>query len=243
MATTQRTSQSPAPTRAYVDVANLLLERLRSQHYAPGTRLPAERQLAEELGVSRPTIREALAALELMGVVDTHAGAGTFVLELPGTNDVAASASASADASPSEVLQARLLIEPGTARLAALGWERQALAAIARPLRSLERAAEAGSSDHPTRQDRQFHTAIAYATGNQVLITLLAPLWEMMSQSLWRKLKERDWTSDNTRSVAMEHREIYEAIRSRDAELSYFTMEKHIRGVTNSLYREAPDER
>ncbi|MBS1884710.1 MAG: winged helix-turn-helix transcriptional regulator, partial [Actinobacteria bacterium] len=69
------------PKRAYIDVAALLRERVEDGQYPPGSRLPAERQLAEELGVSRPTVREALAAMELMGVVDTHAGAGTFVRE------------------------------------------------------------------------------------------------------------------------------------------------------------------
>lgn len=226
-------------TRAYADVAQLLLERMRLAHYAPGSRLPAERQLAEELGVSRPTVREALAALELMGVVDTHVGAGTFVRELAGDEEIAGHTPAPGDSSPSEVLQARLLIEPGTARLAAQQWDRQTLAAIARPLRNLERAAENRSSEHPTKEDRQFHAAIARATGNEVLITLLSPLWAMMSESLWRNLKERGWTASHTSNVATEHREIYEAIRSRDGDLTSFTMEKHIRGVIASLYQDA----
>jgi DNA-binding FadR family transcriptional regulator len=226
------------PTRAYVDIADLLLQRLRNGDYAPGSRLPSERQLAEELGISRPTVREALAALELKGVVDTHLGAGTYVRELDAT-DGDAMRTGPADASPYELLQTRLLIEPGATRLAAANWERQTLAAIARPLRNVERAAEAESSAHPTTEDRQFHTAIARATGNQVLIGLLAPLWAMMSQSLWRALKERGWTSEHTHSVAVEHREIYEAIRSRDGDLAAFMMEKHIRGVISSLFLES----
>lgn len=229
----------PMRTRAYADVAQLLLERLRSSKYAPGTRLPAERHLAEELGVSRPTIREALAALELMGVVDTHVGAGTFVRELPARSGATDPPPAAAGASPSEILQARVLIEPGVARLAAVNWDRQTLAAIARPLRNLERAAESGSSRHPTKEDRQFHAAIAASTGSEVLIMLLAPLWAMMSESLWRNLKERGWTSAHTRAAAAEHREIYDAIRKRDVELSGFLMEKHIRGVIASLFQDS----
>jgi DNA-binding FadR family transcriptional regulator len=221
--------------RAYVDVAQLLLERLRSGEFVPGDKLPAERQLAEELGVSRPTVREALAALELMDVVDTHVGSGTFVREVP-ASDGFEEQTAAADASPSEILRVRLLIEPGVARLAAVTWERQSLAAIARPLRKVERAAEAGSVAHPTTEDRQFHTAIAWATGNQVLIGLLEPLWAMMSQSLWRSLKQRDWTAAHSQRVAVEHRDIYDAIQSRDQELSSFAMEQHIRGVIKELF-------
>src|SRR5215213_7625704 len=60
----------PTLRRAYADAANRILERMREERVAPGTRLPAERQLADELGVSRATVREALAALELMGVLE-----------------------------------------------------------------------------------------------------------------------------------------------------------------------------
>lgn len=225
-------------TRAYVEVAQLLVERLRSGEYPPGARLPAERQLAAEFGVSRPTIREALTALELMGAVDTHVGAGTFVLETAPVS--AQSDPETADASPSEVLQVRLLLEPATARLAAVNWQRETLAVIARPLRKLERAVEAGSAAHPTDEDRLFHAAICGATGNAVLIDLLRPLWAMMAQSLWRSLKERGWTAAHTASVEEEHREIYEAIRSRDGDLAAFTMEKHVRGVITALYNDTP---
>jgi GntR family transcriptional repressor for pyruvate dehydrogenase complex len=224
------------PKRAYIDVAELLRERVESGQYAPGSRLPAERQLAEELGVSRPTVREALAAMELMGVVDTHVGAGSFVRERGTDPDGAAATIHSPDASPSELLQVRLLIEPGTTRIATTNWDRQSLAAIARPLHKLERAAEQGSAAHPTTEDRQFHAAIAKASGNDVLIAILSPLWEMMSQTLWRSLKEKGWDATNTAAVATEHREIYEAIRSRDPDLAGFTMEKHIRGVVEALF-------
>ncbi|MBS1860283.1 MAG: FadR family transcriptional regulator [Actinobacteria bacterium] len=224
------------PKRAYIDVAALLRERVEDGQYPPGSRLPAERQLAEELGVSRPTVREALAAMELMGVVDTHAGAGTFVREKGVEADGAGAAIRAPDASPSEILQVRLLIEPGTTRLATVNWDRQSLAAIARPLHALERAAEARSAAHPTKEDRQFHAAIAQASGNDVLTSILSPLWETMSQSLWRSLKEKGWSAANTEAVAREHREIYEAIRGRDPDLAGFTMEKHIRGVIESLF-------
>jgi DNA-binding FadR family transcriptional regulator len=230
------------PRRAYVDVLELLLERLRGSWYPPGSRLPAERALADELGVSRPTVREALAALELMGAVDTHVGAGTYVRE-PAGDAAIAGADTEFGASPSEVLQVRLMLEPSTARLAAANWDRQSLAAIARPLRNLQRLAEAHSSAHPTKEDRQFHTAIARATDNTMLIGLLGPLWEAMSESLWRALKSRGWTAVHTAGVAREHAEIYEAIRSRDGDLASFQMEKHIRGVIASLYESGDGDR
>jgi DNA-binding FadR family transcriptional regulator len=221
----------PTLRRAYADAANRILERMREERVAPGTRLPAERQLADELGVSRATVREALAALELMGVLETHAGAGSFVrggLEL----DQEARAS---DTSPLETIAARLVIEPQLARLAARTWDRRSLAAIARPLRALEREAAIGSDRHPTELDRQFHAAIAAASGNSVLVRVAAPLSELMGETLWRRLKERSWSAGQTALVASEHRRIYDAIQARDDDLAGFAMEAHLRGVLDAL--------
>lgn len=229
--------------RAYAEVAQLLLERFTVEQYPPGTRLPAERQLADELGVSRPTLREALAALELQGVVSTYLGAGTYVNELPHDLSKGNGFAPTADASPAEVLQARTLIEPGVVRLAAANWDRQTLAAIARPLTQVERAAERGSSTHPTVEDREFHAAIVNATGNAVLVGLLQPMWSMMSGALWKRLKERRWDAPQTALVAREHREIYDAIKRRDADLASFAMEKHIRGVATELFSDSDDGR
>jgi DNA-binding FadR family transcriptional regulator len=221
----------PAPRRAYADAANRILDRLRADRVAPGTRLPAERQLADELGVSRATVRESLAALELMGVLETHAGAGSFVR---GALDLDQEASAG-DTSPLETITARLVIEPQLARLAARTWDRRSLAAIARPLRALEREAAAGSDRHPTELDRQFHAAVAAASGNSVLLRVAAPLSEVMGETLWRRLKERSWSAEQTSVVAREHRRIYDAIRARDDDLAAFAMEAHLRHVLDEL--------
>ena len=223
-------------TRAYADIADVLRQRLDNGLYPSGSRLPAERQLAEELGVSRPTLREALAALELTGAVHTHVGAGTFVAERDAAGGTREEAVRLRDASPSEILAVRLLVEPSVARMAAGAWDRPAFAAIARPLQRLERAAEAGSAAHPTKEDREFHAAIARAADNAVLTSLLTPLWAMMTQTLWRRLKTRGWDSEHTVRVAVEHREIHDAIRSRDGDLAAFKMEKHIRGVVDELF-------
>ena len=221
----------PELRRAYADAANRILERLRAERVAPGARLPAERQLAEELGVSRATVREALAALELMGVVETHAGAGSFVRGGPGLADEARAV----DTSPLETITARLVVEPQLARLAARGWQRRSLAAIARPLRALEREAAAGSDRHPSELDRQFHAAIATASGNSVLNRMAEPLWELMQETLWRRLKERSWSARQTTLVARDHRRIYDAIRARDDDLAAFEMEAHLRRVLEEL--------
>jgi len=165
------------PQRAYHEVARTLIEQLRAENAHPGTRLPAERELAERLDVSRLTVREALVALELRGVVETHVGSGTFVADLnaPATDLGDGRTGVIVDASPSDILRARMAIAPGLARLAAITRDRGALAAIARPVHQVEKMALVGSTEHPGREDRRFHAAVAEATGNPVLARLAGP--------------------------------------------------------------------
>jgi DNA-binding FadR family transcriptional regulator len=212
-------------------VAGLLLARIREEGLTPGTRLPAERQLAEEFGVSRPTIREALAALGVTGVLETRVGAGTFV--------TAAGAEAEPEylgASPYDILDGRLLVEPGLARLAAVRRDRAGLLAVERALRDCEAEADAGLEEVPTESDRSFHLAITRAAENEVLMHVAMPLWDAMSQTLWRRFKEQTWNAEQTRQIAIEHRRVYEPIRDRDPDRAEFEMESHIRRVQRDLF-------
>ena len=129
--------------------------------FAPGERLPSERELARTLEVSRASVREALAALQLRGVVETRKGAGTFVSGRP-----PAAETQPHDASPSAVLEARAQLEPRVARLAAARAQRDAVA------EKLLAAMEAEPVDIATwnASDRLFHRQLAAMTGNPVLL-------------------------------------------------------------------------
>src|SRR4051794_18894664 len=102
------------PLQRYEQIAERLAADIRSGALVPGERLPSERELARTLEVSRASVREALASLQLQGVVETRKGAGTFVAARPPGNGELPH-----DASPSAVLEARLALEPAVARLAA----------------------------------------------------------------------------------------------------------------------------
>lgn len=224
------------PRRAYAEVANRILEQLRTDGLGPGTRLSPERQLADELNVSRTTVREALAVLEIMGAVETRVGAGTFVTASP---DLDWDAWAS-EADPVETLEARLLIEPRLAQLAARRWERKSLAAIKRSLDQLARQAAAPAPQRPTTLDRAFHAAIAAAAGNNVLAALVTPLRELMSGAIWQAARGRPWTVEHMTMLLHEHTRIYEAIRDRDEEQAAFQMEAHLRRIQSQIFGETP---
>jgi DNA-binding FadR family transcriptional regulator len=226
------------PRRAYAEAATYILDELRKSGSKPGTRLPPERQLAYDLNVSRATIREALAALEIVGAVETRVGAGTFVAA---TADLEQGAW-TADASPSETLEARLVIEPHLAHLAALRWDRRTLAAIGRPVKEARARVASGSSAHPDTLDREFHSAIAAAAANSVIARIATPLWDLMSQALWLKLKSRTWTPELMIRLAQEHERIYTAIHKRDPELASFEMQSHLRRVRSDLFAHTDTE-
>ena len=152
-------------------IADQIAGRIRAGDFPRGSRLPSERELAEQLQVSRASIREALIALEIEGYVEVRVGSGVFVTAREGAAPPAPAPAAGAeDIGPFDLLEARMLIEPECAALAAQQATPAQLAAI--------RAAHEGMSltDMPGQHDRAFHSAIAAACGNAALAASVAHL-------------------------------------------------------------------
>jgi DNA-binding FadR family transcriptional regulator len=211
------------PLQRYEQIAERLAADIRSGRFAPGERLPSERDLARTLEVSRASVREALAALQLQGVVETRKGAGTFVSTRPPAPDAPAH-----DASPSAVLEARAQLEPAVARLAAARGQRDEAA------ENLLAAMEAEPVDIATwnASDRLFHRQLAAMTGNPVLLAFADHVATLMDQPLWQRLRDDSIaTAGRTRIHVAEHRMIYEAIVAGDAEAAAFYSVQHINRV------------
>ena len=226
----------PTP-RAYEAVAHELIVLILAGHFAAGDRLPSERQLASRFGVSRPTIRVALSALESRGIVTTRPGSGTFVSEPPtavgGEPLVEIS---SDDDSPAEFMETRLTLEVAAVRLAArrAPSHPEGLKQVRLPVECLERVAN--PDEHSAEIDIDFHRAVARLTGNAYLIAVLEPLWSTMAQPLYQTLLRREWTVEKTKRAAVDHRSIFEALRVGDAELAAFAMERHLRFLLAVLF-------
>jgi len=241
MRTAERTSTGFAPLRArqlYERIAEEVAAEVRSGALRPGDRLPAERDLARRLEVGRSSVREALAALQLDGVVETRPGAGTFVaadaLARLAARDGAAErdgpGALPADASPSAVLEARLLLEPGIARLAAARRPRDA--ALGALLEAMERAAD---PDDPAARsgwsdaDRLFHRRLAELTQNPVLLGLADQVASLMDQPLWRRLRDEALARPGTATLFLaEHRLIAAAVADGDAEVAALQTTQHL---------------
>ena len=232
MPTLNQSTTTPIRQR-YEQIADHLVDDLRQGRLLPGERLPAERELAQRLGVGRASVREALGWLQLHALVETRRGAGSYVVAdvrerlaaLDSDRDDAA-----ADAGPAAVLQARLVTEPGIARLAA---ER----AVADP--EIERlldvmAASADPTDPVQRRrwsdaDRRFHCRIAVLTENPVLTALAEQLSRAMDEPLWQRLRDDSIAVPGRTTLQLaEHRLIHAAIAEGDPDAAELHARHHI---------------
>ena len=162
--------QTVEPQRLYRQIAGQLRTLIAAGEFSPGGRLPAERDLAKQLGVSRPSVREALIALEVEGGIDVRTGSGIYVWTADAVNGGAAAKAQDHDQGewgPLELMRARELVEGEVAALAARNARRTQIAAIASALTQMRE--EAGAGIVPREGDEAFHTAVAQACGNEVL--------------------------------------------------------------------------
>ena len=216
--------------RLYRVVADRIQKMISDEAIKPGERLPSERDLAIKLCVSRASLREALLALELGGVIEVRGGSGVYV-------SAAADAENSlqeAGPGPFEVLSARRLIEAEMAAIAARMATDGAVDAILRAVEEMERQLADKSSNE--QADRNFHLAIARATGNSALVGVMDYLWDQRGH-LWHKLKEHFQTEELRLATLADHRRIVEAIAARDPAEAKKAMRAHLERVTRTFSR------
>ena len=199
------------PRRLYRPIADQIRGLIRSGEFPAGSRLPPERDLAKQLGVSRPSVREALIALEVEGLVEVRIGSGIYVLAPGGAG---------------ELLRARYVIESECAALAAKSARKAQLSAIESALDEMERERRDGKQ--PLSGDRLFHMRIAEATGNGALVHVVKMLWDERVGPLYKQL-EHHYDSPELWTAAMsEHRSVLKAIAGRDPAGARAAMQRHL---------------
>lgn len=210
---------------------------ISSGRYQPGDRLPTEKALAEALGVSRMSIREALSGLAAAGLIEIRHGEGSFVKRVEIT-DYLSPITASALGFPHTalaLLEVRSILEAGAAELAALratAEDHAELAAAAADYRAQTERGETGIDG-----DLRFHRAIARAAGNPVLTELMNRIQDLMEQGMAYTLGQNLKTPERSQQVAAEHDAIAEAIRGGDPVAARAAMIRHLTGVRNKLLR------
>jgi GntR family transcriptional repressor for pyruvate dehydrogenase complex len=203
------------------------IERLILKKLKPGDKLPSERELAEMLGVSRSSIRDAIRGLELAGLVEPRQGAGTIVREISTGSVVNPFASALERKKElvSELLDFRKMLEPPLAARAATHASVEEISEMEEILRRQEEKQRAGEA--AVAEDAEFHYSVALASDNSVVIKVLDILMDLLRDTRERSLQVE---GRGQRSLAG-HRRILAAIKSHDAEAAKAAMRRHIEDV------------
>ncbi len=214
------------PLRLYRLIAEQLRGAVNSGDYPPGTRLPAERDLARQLGVSRPSLREALIALEVEGVIEVRTGSGIYVLG-PRRARRGERAAKKPEWSPLQLMSARELLEGEVAALAARQARKADIAAMEQALQAMR--AEVSNGQGPRRGDEAFHNAIAQACGNEVLRDTVRQYEQARYAPIFTRLGGYFETRSSWNAAIREHEAVLDAIRARDPEAARSAMHHHLR--------------
>ena len=224
--------QSIEPRRLYRQIADQIRTLIRSGEFPTGARLPPERDLARQLGVSRPSVREALIALEVEGLVDVRIGSGIYVQAMDGKGGDKGGGRADSEddggatAGPFELLRARYVIEGETAALAAKSAKKAQLRAIEEALGTMQK--ELDDDRQPLDGDRMFHMRIAEATGNGALVAVVDMLWVDRTGPLYTQLEHHYDSPGLWQSAMAEHRAVLKAIAAKDPEGARTAMQRHL---------------
>ncbi|MGL4914847.1 MAG: transcriptional regulator ExuR [Aeromonas allosaccharophila] len=221
--------------RLYQKVAAELKQRIASQRYKVGERLPAERLIAEEMEVSRTVVREAIIMLEVEGLVAVQKGSGIHVIAQESQSDTPAPTldDALLTAGPFELLQARQLLESNIAEFAATQVTKQDIMELLK----IQALARNEDRARDSEWDKQFHIQVAKATQNSVLVILTEQLWLHRERNpYWRKLHEHiddkaiaSWCDD--------HDQILKALMRKDPQAAKFAMWQHLENTKHMLFQ------
>jgi GntR family transcriptional regulator, transcriptional repressor for pyruvate dehydrogenase complex len=212
--------------RVHEEVAKQL-ESLILNKLSPGDKLPAERELAEMLGVSRSSIRDAMRRLQLIGLVEPRQGAGTVVLDISQEALVSPLANVIAHKRQlvGELLDFRKMLEPPMAAHAALHASPEAVSRMEDILHRQDKRVRSG--ELAVEEDTEFHYAIAQASGNSVVLKVMDVVMDLLRETRSRSLQ----SEGRPQKSLAGHKKILSAIKRRDGEGAESAMRQHIRDV------------
>ena len=224
-------SSSQKLSRLYQAVAERLAKSMAAGDFKPGDRLPAERDLAEQFDVSRTTIREAIIALEIQGMVDVRVGSGVYVSSARARTK---STPMEMDIGAFELTEARLLIEGEDAALAATNATKDDIEDLEKLLVDMDKANVKGDGSGEL-VDRQFHERIAICTRNSAMVAMVEQLWTIRNRSP-QCIRFFDKSRNHgNQPVVDEHKAIVVALQSGNPVAARAAMRAHLSKVLDYL--------
>jgi DNA-binding FadR family transcriptional regulator len=219
-----------------------ILEKLRSRVWRGGHRLPPERALGTQFGVSRTTVRRVLQELKTRNLITQTVGSGTYVAADalgawtlgPEARAADAALSVSLSVSPAELMSARMVLEPAIVEMVVGNATEADFARMDECIVGAEAAKTLAGFE---TWDAQLHQAIAEAAHNGFVVRIMQLVDEVRSQAEWGVLKRRRVTPERRRAYQREHRELVAALRQRDADGARAVCLAHLRHVRDDMLR------
>lgn len=221
-------------------VAEQILEAISKGRYKVGDRLPPERVIAEEMGVSRPPVREALSALQIVGIVESVTGDGTYVRS-SGESALIRSRALSVlerSESPFEAYRARRAFEVSIVEIAVDEATPEDLAAIEEILQRMDEAVETRDFEGYFEANRDFHLAIAQATNNSLIEQVVRYLLDIMDQQLWKEALQKHFSKyEHIKEYKQKHHRIFRAIKEKEKKRAMEEMRNHFDKTVEEVKR------
>lgn len=215
-----------------IDPVQQLETMLESGQYPLQSRLPPERVLSAELGITRTALRKALYLLESENKIWRHVGKGTFVGAKPSPEEQTDFGTVTNATNPTEIMEARLVIEPKLAAISAIRATKNDLENIQHCLR---RATSAGDFSTFEHCDSILHSAIAKASHNHLLVSLFNTVNSLRQDRIWGRLKEAAMNSKRQKEYNKQHQAVARAIKNRDASAAEKIMREHLEVIQKNL--------
>ncbi len=221
--------------------AEMLIDAIRQQKLSPGEKLPPERAIANEMGLSRNTIREAISALQIMGVLETRQSQGNFIVNAVDKNnyDTLISLIFKNEENPFALIDARIAFEPGAAVLAGRVSNNEDIYGLSACFIKIKKALLAYDIETYRQQDHAFHLRIAQLTRNPLIINTISSLLNAMNQPLWQTMKKALVDTRLQEDRIREHEAIFQAIADRDETAILNAVRTHLE---NSKARFFPED-
>jgi DNA-binding FadR family transcriptional regulator len=217
-----------APKKAFMEIVDMIKNNILNGNFPVGTKLPAERTLAEELQTSRATVREAFRALESIGVIESRVGQGTFV-KTSNFSEQDRFPDFSIHSSPAEVFKARFAIEPYLSQLATRNATQEDLLYLEACLQKMEQSFD--NIPEFERLNSQFHYRIAAAAKNTLLLSFFDIIENIHSEEFWGNLRAHSFRKDVMPIYHQQHLAMYKAIKERDSSKANESAIQHLKTV------------
>ncbi len=217
--------------KVFIKVSEQILRAIIEENYEVGDRLPPERELSEQMGVSRNSIREALGTLQALNIVSSHAGSGTYIENVPDSKELEALILPVIEEgeNPTVVFEARKVFEPGVIEQAIPSLEDRDFGVLRQILTDMENLLNSANYEEAYEVNARFHLYIANAVENPIVSNSMSSLWKQTHNELLREAVANYW-KDNMEKANELHWQLLDAMERKDVRASKKIVREHYEG-------------